>query len=57
MAEQELVGGMGELSMKVQVTRKDTGKVEEYTLTGFVKQADYEAFMAASQKLKEKANG
>jgi hypothetical protein len=57
MAEHELVGGMGELNMVVQVTRKDTGLVEEYTLTGFVKQADYDAFLAASQKLKEKENG
>lgn len=57
MAEQNLVGGMGELSMTIQITRAETGKVEEYTLTGFVKQADYDAFMAASQKLKEKENG
>jgi hypothetical protein len=36
MAEVELKGGMGELHMKVQVTRAETGKVEEYDLVGFV---------------------
>lgn len=29
-----LSGDVGELSFKVQITRKDTGKVEEYTLVG-----------------------
>jgi hypothetical protein len=32
----ELKGAVGELHMKVQVKRADTGKVEEYDVTGFV---------------------
>jgi len=28
-----LTGQVGELTMQVQITRKETGKVEEYTLT------------------------
>lgn len=30
----DLAGQMGELHFKVQITRKDTGKVEEYDLVG-----------------------
>ena len=30
----DLVGQEGELVMTIQVTRKDTGKVEEYQLVG-----------------------
>lgn len=30
----DLAGQMGELRFKVQITRKDTGKVEEYDLVG-----------------------
>jgi len=36
MADVELVGAVGELHMKVQVTRAETGKVEEYDVVGFV---------------------
>ena len=31
-----LVGAVGELQMTIQITRKETGKVEEFKLTGFV---------------------
>jgi len=34
--EVHLQGQLGELKMKVQITRKDTGKVEEYELTSAV---------------------
>jgi hypothetical protein len=52
----DLKGVAGELNMTVQVTRKATGKVEEYQFVGFVKQADLDDFLAASQKLKEQQN-
>lgn len=32
----DLVGAVGELQMTVQITRKETGKVEEFKLTGFL---------------------
>lgn len=32
----ELEGAVGELRMRVQVTRKATGKVEEYDLVSYV---------------------
>jgi|WetSurSiteA1Bulk_404760.scaffolds.fasta_scaffold801602_1 hypothetical protein len=32
----DLKGAVGELHMKIQVTRKETGKVEEYDVVGFV---------------------
>jgi len=31
-----LTGQIGELTMTIQVTRKETGKVEEFKLTGFL---------------------
>lgn len=43
----DLQGQVGELSFTVQVTRKETGKVEEYQLTGFVNE----------EQLKELTNG
>lgn len=54
-----LEGAVGELNMTIEVTRKETGKVEVYHLTGFVKQEDLDAYLATSQKLKEQeaANG
>ena len=42
-----LSGDVGELSFKVQITRKDTGKVEEYTLVGKI----------TDEQLKELQNG
>lgn len=42
-----LEGQIGELRMTLQVTRKDTGKVEEVTLVGFLDE----------DKLKELQNG
>ena len=32
----ELNGVVGELNMTIQITRKETGKVEEFKLTGFL---------------------
>lgn len=32
----DLKGTIGELNMVIQITRKETGKVEEFKLTGFV---------------------
>ena len=43
----ELSGQMGELRMTVQITRKDTGKVEQVELVGFIDE----------DKLKELQNG
>lgn len=39
----ELKGQVGELSMTLQITRKDTGKVEEVQLTGFIDEAQLKA--------------
>jgi hypothetical protein len=35
----ELSGEVGELSFKVQITRAETGKVEEFTLVGKITEA------------------
>jgi hypothetical protein len=32
----DLQGNVGELQMNIQVVRKETGKVEDYQLVGFV---------------------
>ncbi len=42
-----LTGAIGELRFTVEVTRKDTGKVETYEMVGFVDE----------EKLKELQNG
>lgn len=42
-----LEGSIGELSLTVQVTRKDTGKVEEYQLSGFVNEEQLRALQQA----------
>jgi len=42
-----LTGQIGEVQMTIQITRKETGKVEEFKLTGFLDQ----------EKLKELQNG
>ena len=43
----DLKGTIGELTMTIQVTRKETGKVEEFKLIGFLDE----------EKLKEIQNG
>jgi hypothetical protein len=43
----DLKGAVGELNMTVTITRKETGKVEEFKLTGFLDE----------QQLKELQNG
>jgi len=43
----DLVGAVGELQMTIQITRKETGKVEEFKLIGFLDE----------EKLKELQNG
>jgi len=43
----DLKGSVGELRMVLQITRKDTGKVEEVEMVGFVDE----------EKLKELQNG
>jgi len=35
----DLSGDVGELSFKVQITRAETGKVEEFTLVGKITEA------------------
>jgi hypothetical protein len=32
----DLVGAVGEVQMTIQIKRKETGKVEEFKLTGFL---------------------
>jgi len=42
-----LVGAVGEVQMTIQIKRKETGKVEEFKLTGFLNE----------DQLKELQNG
>ncbi|HTH11898.1 MAG TPA: hypothetical protein VMA55_20190 [Acidovorax sp.] len=42
----ELTGQVGELRMTVQITSKETGKVEEYELTGSATKEQAEALGA-----------
>ena len=32
----DLIGAVGEVQMTIQIKRKETGKVEEFKLTGFL---------------------
>ena len=43
----ELSGPPAELRFTLQITRKDTGKVEEVEMVGFTDPADLDAFVAA----------
>jgi hypothetical protein len=43
----DLVGAVGEVQMTIQIKRKETGKVEEFKLTGFLNE----------DQLKELQNG
>ena len=45
-----LQGAVGEVSFTVQITRKETGKVEEYQLAGFVNEDQLKALIEAQQK-------
>jgi hypothetical protein len=56
-----LQGAVGELTFKVQVTRAETGKVEEHTLVGFLDEEQLKAFQEAqaaeqAQNLELKGN-
>ena len=51
----EMVGQAGELRATVQVTRKATGKVEEYELVGRLSAEQHEQLM--SELNKEQQNG
>lgn len=42
-----LQGAVGELTFKVNITRADTGKVEEHTLIGFLDEEQLKAFQEA----------
>lgn len=41
-----LMGQAGELTFTVQITRKDTGQVEEHQLVGFITAEQVEALQA-----------
>lgn len=43
----DLTGAVGEVSMQVSITRKDTGLVEHFTLTGVVNQKQFDELVAA----------
>ena len=56
-----LQGAVGELTFKVQVTRAETGQVEEHTLVGFLDEEQLKAFQEAqaaeqAQKAQAKAH-
>lgn len=46
-----LSGEVGELSFKVQITRKDTGAVEEYTLVGKITEEQLKELQDGSDPL------
>lgn len=46
----ELSGKEGELKAVIQVTRKETGKVEEYTIVGKVKHEDMQELLKPETK-------
>jgi hypothetical protein len=54
MAENNLVGEPAELHMTIQVTRKATGKVEEYRLVGRCTKEEAEALGATPEVPAEK---
>ncbi len=45
-----LNGQVGELKFTIQITRKDTGKVEEVELTGFINEEQLKALQANETK-------
>lgn len=47
----DLQGAVGELSFTVQVTRKETGVVEEYQLTGFINEEQLKDLQNGSHTL------
>jgi hypothetical protein len=48
-----LTGQAGELRMSIEVTRKDTGKVEKYELIGFTDEEQLKQHMADQAEQKE----
>lgn len=50
----DLQGAVGEVGMTIQITRAETGKVEEYQLTGFVDEEKLKALQAANLLPQEK---
>jgi hypothetical protein len=52
----EMVGQAGELRATVQVTRKATGKVEEYEMVGYLSPEQHEQLMSEFNQ-KEQQNG
>ena len=48
----ELGGKVGEVAMTLQITRKDTGKVEEVQLVGFINEDQLKALQAEQSKEK-----
>jgi len=52
-----LQGHVGELTFSVQVTRKDTGAVENYTLVGGVTEEQAKQLGLSTETSKEHENG
>lgn len=50
----DIVGQPAELTMTIQVTRKDTGKVEEYQLVGHCSESEAIELGATKVESKEK---
>ena len=49
----DISGQPGELQMTIQITRKDTGKVEEVDLVGYLNPEQLVALQAAETKTQE----
>ena len=47
----DLVGSIGEVTMNIQVTRKETGETEDYVLTGIVTTENLEELENGSNSL------
>lgn len=48
-----LTGQAGELRMSIEITRKETGKVEKHELIGFVDEEQLKKFQAEQAEKKE----
>lgn len=51
-----LSGQVGELGLTIQITRKETGQVEEYQLRGFVDEAQFKALQQEAMINQSKEN-
>ena len=49
----DLIGAVGEVQMTIQIQRKETGKVEEFKLTGFLDEDQLKEIQNVSNTLND----